>query len=45
MTPDSPTSPKASHRILRKFAYLFSAHWVRVTSNANCQATAYLTYT
>ncbi|THB65279.1 MAG: polysaccharide biosynthesis protein [Desulfovibrio sp.] len=29
MTPDSPTSPKASHRILRKFAYLFSAHWVR----------------
>ncbi len=23
----------------------FSAHWVRVTSGADCQATAYLTYT
>jgi hypothetical protein len=28
-----------------EFPIGFSAHWVRITSNADCQATAYLSYT
>lgn len=28
-----------------EFPVGFSAHWIRVTSDTDCQATAYLTYT